>query len=102
MCIRDSVYAVHIIARGEKGKRKVKKCYLGPENEYEYVSRLHQDLGIKFSGLHDKKRIIKYIQEITHYVENTILDEDQLEELLEVVDTLRDKIAKKLEEVMGT
>jgi len=45
------------------GKRRVKKCYLGPL-VYEYVSRLHTDLNIVFKGLLEPQRAIEYLEAI--------------------------------------
>jgi hypothetical protein len=54
------LYAVHYV-KDESGKRKKKRCYLGPKDGYEYVSKTHD---IIFYGLDREDRYIKYLEEI--------------------------------------
>lgn len=56
-------YMVHY----EDGKRK--KCYLGPAEKYELVSKLH---GFEVSGLMDKGREIKYLMSIIEILEKRV------------------------------
>jgi hypothetical protein len=37
---REYVFMVHVKERAGK-KRRIKKCYLGPADKYEYVERIH-------------------------------------------------------------
>ena len=69
---RVYLYAVHItkVKEGGKVKRRVRKCYLGPEDSYEYVSKLHEREGIVLRGLADRQRIIKYLDAIIRYIES--------------------------------
>ena len=69
---RVYLYAVHIYKAKEGGKvkRRVRKCYLGPEDSYEYVSKLHEREGIVLRGLADRQRIIKYLDAIIRYIES--------------------------------
>jgi len=55
-------YAVHIV-KENNGKRRVKKCYLGPL-VYQYVSRLHRKEGLVFKGLLEVNRAIEYLETI--------------------------------------
>ena len=69
---RVYLYAVHVskVREGGRSKRKVRKCYLGPEDSYEYVSKLHEREGIVLRGLADRQRIIKYLDAIIRYIES--------------------------------
>jgi len=57
---RTYLYAVHYV-KDESGKRKKKRCYLGPADSYEYVSKTHD---IIFYGLNRQDRYIRYLEEI--------------------------------------
>jgi len=57
---RSYLYAVHYV-KDESGKRKKRRCYLGPKDGYEYVSKTHD---IIFYGLDREDRYIKYLNEI--------------------------------------
>ncbi len=61
-------YAVHY-SRVDGGKRKVHKCYLGPDT-YEYVSRLHVREGLILKGLSDPERVLEYLDAIINYIKN--------------------------------
>ena len=76
-------YAVHIEKLGS-GKRRVKKCYLGPLT-YEYVSRLHQKENLVFKGLLETNRALEYIETLLNTVVQMELDPE-----------LRRDIARKL------
>jgi hypothetical protein len=54
------LYAVHYV-KDESGKRRKKRCYLGPKDGYEYVSKTHE---ITFYGLDRQDRYIRYLEEI--------------------------------------
>ena len=64
--------AVHYFKVG--GKRKVRKCYLGPESEYIYVSRLHE---FPLRGPLDKERILKYLRSLVALL---VLRKDKFDE----------------------
>ena len=72
--VRDQVYlyAVHYYKVG--GKRKVRKCYLGPESEYIYVSRLHE---FPLRGPLDRERILKYLRSLVALL---VLRKDKFDE----------------------
>ena len=61
---RKYVYAVHYIERD--GKKVKKQCYLGPVDQYKYVSRLHEDLGLLLVGAWKDDRILDYLEEILY------------------------------------
>jgi len=72
-------YAVHVF-KDSSGKRRVKKCYLGPE-EYEYVSRLHAKEGLTLKGLRDRQRALEYLDALISYLQNVELDNSLRREL---------------------
>ena len=61
---RKYVYAVHRIKEG--GKTVKKQCYLGPVDQYKYVSRLHEDIGIELKGAWKTDRLLDYLEEILY------------------------------------
>ena len=76
-------YAVHI-ERKPDGKKRVKKCYLGPL-VYEYVSRLHQRENLVFRGLLETNRVFEYLEAILQSLIESNMDSE-----------LRRDIARKL------
>jgi hypothetical protein len=78
----DRIYylAVHYLGYSGK-KKKVRKCYLGPE-EYVYVSRTHQDLGIIFEGAIDERRVIHYLDMFIMSLTKIELDKPTLVEII--------------------
>lgn len=76
---RKYVYAVHYIYVGKK--RKTKKCYLGPADSYEYVSRTHADVGLVLHGAQDKHRTIEYLQALARALSRTGIEELPASEL---------------------
>jgi hypothetical protein len=56
---RTYLYAVH--EEIVEGKKKRRKCYLGPADSYAYVSMMHD---LDFYGLIRDDRYIKYLEEI--------------------------------------
>jgi len=75
---RVYVYAVHVTRtkKGGRVKRKIRKCYLGPADKYEYVSRLHSKEGLEFRGLLDRNRAIAYLDALIKYLENVELNKE--------------------------
>ena len=63
--VGNQVYllAVHYSKRGKR--RKVRKCYLGPENSYLYVSKMHE---FTLRGPFDKMRVLKYLDALLDIV----------------------------------
>jgi len=56
---RTYLYAVH--EEIVEGKKKRRKCYLGPADSYEYVSKTHD---LEFYGMTKEDRYITYLEEI--------------------------------------
>jgi saccharopine dehydrogenase-like NADP-dependent oxidoreductase len=57
---RAYLYAVHEYV-DENGRKKRRKCYLGPADSYEYVSKTHD---LEFYGMTKDDRYIRYLEEI--------------------------------------
>jgi len=60
---RVYLYAVHYFKVGRK--RRIRKCYLGPESDYIYVSKMHE---FTLRGPLDKKRVLKYLNSLLHII----------------------------------
>ena len=69
---RVYLYAVHYLGykKDPSGKiRKItKECYLGPEESYEYVTRMHDREGLVLRGLTDHDRAIEYLNALINYI----------------------------------
>jgi hypothetical protein len=84
---RSYLYAVHYYV-DENGRRRKRRCYLGPVDGYEYVSKTHE---IIFYGLDRQDRYIRYLEEITD-----LFDSD------EPVSMEPDEFKKEFENIMRT
>ena len=83
------LYAVHKWKEGDRVR--VKKCYLGPENEYIYVAHMHEDIGLNLYGLMTKERALFYIQALTRYYQSKgehKLTKEELQALRRLVNVL--------------
>ncbi len=92
---RSYLYTVHYV-KDENGKRKKKRCYLGPKEGYEYVSKTHD---ITFYGLDRQDRYIRYLEEILRLLgsfEPVSTDPDDFKRDFENVMRMR-SLAKKIE-----
>jgi hypothetical protein len=92
---RSYLYAVHYV-KDESGKRKKKRCYLGPKEGYEYVSKTHD---IIFYGLDRQDRYIRYLEEILYLFasdEPVSTEPDEFKKFFENVMRMR-SLAKKIE-----
>jgi len=67
-------YAVHYYGRDECGRKRVRKCYLGPVF-YVYGSKTHEREGLILRGLIDSERILNYLDAIINYFKRSSLDE---------------------------
>ena len=67
-------YAVHE-ERTKNGKRRIRKCYLGP-SAYIYVTRLHEKENLVFRGLLERNRAIEYLEAILQSLLNASLDKE--------------------------
>lgn len=65
----DQIYYYAVHEKREEGKRKVKKCYLGPK-WYKNVSKLHFKEDLVFSGLVNPQRIQDYVNQLHENVMN--------------------------------
>jgi hypothetical protein len=84
---RSYLYAVHYYV-DENDRRRKRRCYLGPVDGYEYVSKTHE---IIFYGLDRQDRYIRYLEEITD-----LFDSD------EPVSMEPDEFKKEFENIMRT
>jgi len=77
------LYAVHYLK--VKGKRKIKKCYLGPQDRYIYVSKMHE---FSLRGPIDRLRILNYLDAILNLL---LLEREKLDEKTrrEIIQKLR-------------
>lgn len=71
---RVYLYAVHYLGYEKtpsgKIRKKVKKCYLGPETAYIYASTTHQNIGLILRGAHDPERVLDYLDALIRYLES--------------------------------
>ena len=92
------LYAVHYLGyeKTPKGKikKKVEKCYLGPERAYIYVTKTHLRDGLVLRGAHDRERLLEYLEAIIRGLNRAALDvspeflRDLAERLRSLADTL--------------
>jgi len=70
-------YAVHYsgYVKDSSGKirKKVTKCYLGPQ-EYVYVSKLHENLGLTLRGAIDSGRASQYLKVLKEYAKGVEIE----------------------------
>ena len=97
---RTYYYAVHYYGYtkvGKKIKKKVKRCYLGPE-VYEYVSRLHRDMGLTLEGaVAGQKRLTHYLDAFISALASAELDRATLVDIL----TKLKHLTQRLEEYVA-
>ena len=89
-------YAVHYY-RGPDGKRRVRKCYLGPE-VYEYVSRMHLREGLTLRGMIDAGRVLAYLDALINTIPRLELDSSVRRKLAERFRRLAEELEKGVEE----
>ena len=95
---RVYVYAVHYVKVG--GKSRKKECYLGPEDEYEYVSRMHMREGLMLKGMADKKRAVEYLETLIQNITETAeqLEAHELRRLEQMLTQAQQQIHTILQE----
>jgi len=72
---RVYLVAVHYLGYDkETGRKNVRKCYLGPEDAYEYVSKIHEREGLELKGLADSGRALEYLDVLINYISKVELD----------------------------
>ena len=59
-------YAVHYVREG--GRRRKRRCYLGPVGSYEYVTKTHGREGLVLRGLLSDNRVIEYLDALISYL----------------------------------
>jgi hypothetical protein len=92
---RVYLYAIHYY-KDPDGRKRKKKCYLGPKDGYEYVSKTHE---IIFYGLDRQDRYIRYLEEILDLFtsdEPVSTEPDEFKRDFENVMRMR-SLAKKIE-----
>jgi hypothetical protein len=84
------LYAVHVWREGRR--RRVKRCYLGPESSYINVTRMHEDEGLIFKGPLSEDRALEYLIAIKDYLKRGKLNgkgrkivADIVSELIEII-----------------
>ena len=85
-------YAVHV-EKLPSGKRRVKKCYLGPL-VYEYVSKLHNKEGLVLKGLLENNRTLEYIETLLNSLLNSSLDPETRKRVAEKLRFYADLLEK--------
>ena len=93
----DRVYYYAVHCWQQEGRRRIRKCYLGPQT-YEYVTRLHFKEGLILKGLVDKERALEYLETIVNMLESLLQDPELLDNS-NIAERLR-RVAKKLEELL--
>jgi len=74
---RTYIYAVHILRDPLTGKRIRKRCYLGPEDNYVYVSRTHSRDGLQFYGLVKEDRVLDYLRTLLQRIRSLDLSDSE-------------------------
>ncbi len=100
---RTYIYAVHYLGYANKRKR-VRKCYLGPSESYEYVSRLHLKEGLELYGLTNPDRVFEYAnalltvlpEAVAMKIEKEPKSKEQVAQLLQKMLKTVDEIRKLL------
>ena len=80
--VGDRVYLYAVHYRWEAGKRRVRKCYLGPEDHYVYVTHTHAREGLVLRGLLDAWRALDYLDALIAYFAENPLDAETAEKLI--------------------
>ncbi len=94
------VYAVHYLGYekvGGKVRKKTKECYLGPKEQYDYVTQTHEREGLVLRGLIDSNRALEYLDALIRYISGAELDRTLAFKLA----TRFEELAKRLREYAG-
>jgi len=95
---RAYLYAVHEYV-DENGRKRRRKCYLGPAGSYEYVSKTHD---LEFYGPIKDDRYIKYLEEILDlfaFEEPVSIDPEEFKRDFENVIKMRSLVKKISDEI---
>ena len=101
---RVYLYAVHYLGYEKtpegKVRKRVEKCYLGPEDSYRYVTLTHLKDGLVLYGLDKRDRLLAYLEAIINALDS--LGDAGLSRgfLLSLAEKLR-RLAGELEEIAG-
>jgi len=87
---RVYLYAVHYY-RDDSGRRRMRECYLGPKDYYEYVTKMHEKEGLVLKGLICAERLIEYLDAIIDYMKNNNVDKNLVKYILERVEEIKRK-----------
>lgn len=80
--VGDRVYLYAVHYHWVAGKRRVRKCYLGPEDHYVYVTHTHAREGLVLRGLVDAERALGYLDALIAYFAENPLDAKTAEKLI--------------------
>jgi len=89
----NNVYLLAVHVTRENKKRHVRKCYLGPESDYIYVSYMHPEEGLQLKGMLNRDRALEYLRALRNYFRNEKMDDSMRRQLSE--------IGKELIEIAG-
>jgi hypothetical protein len=86
----NNTYLLAVHRYKEGGKTRVKKCYLGPESQYLYVTQMHRDERLILRGLMSYGRAIEYLKRIAEYLRNENLNDDEKRIISQITGELMD------------
>jgi hypothetical protein len=102
------IYAAHVSV--VNGKRKITKCYLGPER-YTYATKTHSDMGIELKGMAYEidggrgSRFLDYINDLANKlgaeVESGALDLEQARQWLRAVREATERLQSLADRLEG-
>lgn len=78
--VNDNIYYYAVHEERVEGRRKITKCYLGPEF-YTYATRTHLSEGLVLRGLVEENRILDYLEQILKYIEERDFEPERAEEI---------------------
>jgi hypothetical protein len=94
---REYVYVVHYY-KDASGEWRKKRCYLGPADEYVYVSRLHSKEGLVLQGIvrvaegrvYLNPRALQYVRDLARYIAQHVDELRGRVQAVEVEETIRE------------
>ena len=93
---RVYLYAVHHY-KDSSGKVRIRECYLGPKDHYEYVTRLHEKERLILKGLIEQERVLEYIDSLASYaIEIASTNRELAEKILEKLKEAQQQLEQKL------
>ncbi|MEB3779747.1 MAG: hypothetical protein GSR85_05905 [Desulfurococcales archaeon] len=91
--VGDNTYYYAVHESRLNGARRVRKCYLGPE-EYIYVSKMHSKEKLVLRGLVDPGRLPSYLDAVVEYLKENPLDKATALELASTFEELARELRK--------